>query len=151
MSASINFDGLISYVSECCLTEELCGKCKEDSCIIGYCKKCIITSIKKDDKFIPGGIDNIPASDTKVYDDETVIEAVSYLLHQCRNCNLYHDEECIINIIRSSLEIILLGEPQEYRGSTLLYLNDIKMINPEVADKILSSFKIIKDSLHKEG
>ncbi len=78
---------------------------------------------------------------TKVYDTDTVINAIGFLLNQCRNCNVYHDEECIINIIRSSLEIILLGDVQTYKGSTLLYLGDIQTVNPAVAGKILHSIQ----------
>lgn len=95
---------------------------------------------KEKTEFIDGGIENLPYYDTKIYDEVEVASAVGYLLNQCRNCNLYHDENCIINIIRSALEIILLGEPQEYKGSVFVYLNDIKKVNEKIADKIFEAY-----------
>lgn len=135
----MQIDTLISEVGNCCLEGEFCSECKKEKCLIGFCKKSLMTVLKQKDEFIANGLQDIPYGDTKVYDTDSVVNAIGFLLNQCRNCNVYHDEECIINIIRSSLEIILLGEVQEYKGSTLLYLGDIKKINPEMADRILQS------------
>ncbi|MCG0276692.1 MAG: hypothetical protein L5655_11175 [Thermosediminibacteraceae bacterium] len=85
-------------------------------------------------------MDNLPYYDTKFYDDADITDVIGYLLNQCRNCNLYHDENCIINIIRSALEIILLGDAQEYKGSVFVYLNDIKKVNEKVAEKIYEAY-----------
>ncbi len=134
------FENLIGEVSKCCLGEDQCGSCEKDKCLIGYCNKCLVTALKQQDWFISGGMDKLPSYDTRFYDDEVVVDAIGYLLNQCRNCSLYHDEECIINIIRSALEIILLGEVQEYRGSVLVYLNDIKKVNEKMANRILEAF-----------
>lgn len=132
-------DALVAEIGNCCLQEDFCVQCKGEKCLIGFCKKSLLTVLKKQDEFITDGVQEIPYDDTKVYDTGTVVSAIGFLLNQCRNCNVYHDEDCIINIIRSSLEIILLGEAQEYKGSTLLYLNDVKKFNPEMADIILHS------------
>lgn len=133
----MQIDSLISEIGKCCLEEEFCHECKQDKCLIGFCKKSLTTVLKQKDEFISDGMQDIPYSDTKVYDTDTVINAIGFLLNQCRNCNVYHDEECIINIIRSSLEIILLGDVQTYKGSTLMYLGDIQKVNPAAAGKIL--------------
>lgn len=135
----MQIDALISELGHCCLEEEFCLTCKKEKCLIGFCKKSLMTVLKQKDEFITNGLQDLPYSDTKVYDTDSVVNAIGFLLNQCRNCNVYHDEECIINIIRSSLEIILLGEVQEYKGSMLLYLGDIKNVNPEVANKIFQS------------
>ncbi|WP_341878021.1 hypothetical protein [Defluviitalea saccharophila] len=145
MSTSINYEGLITQIQKCCLTEEICGECVKEKCLVGYCKKCLTTCLKSNDEFIDHGLDHIPYDDTRVYDDEVIIKALGFLLHQCRNCNAYHDEECIINIVRSAFEVILLGEPQEYKGSTFLYLNDIKNVNEEFSQKIFHAFDQIKE------
>ncbi|SES70722.1 hypothetical protein [Anaerobranca gottschalkii] len=141
MSTRFDYEGIIKTVSECCLTEDYCGGCKSDSCLIGYAKNCLTTSIKENKEFIDGGMDNLPLQDMKVYDEDTMVDSLAFLLHQCRNCNLYHDEDCIINVIRSAYEVVLLGDPQEYRGSTFMYLSDIKNINSEVADKVFAAFQ----------
>lgn len=138
---SIDFEGLISEVSRCCLGESECGECQKEGCFIGYCKKSLTTSLKQQNEFIDEGMSKLPYNDTKIYDDETMIDVIGYLLNQCKNCNLYHDEECIINIVRSALEIVLLGDVQEYKGSALVYLSDIKAINEELANKIFQAFQ----------
>lgn len=140
MKNAIDIEGLMQEVGKCCLGEN-CNSCRKEQCLVGYSKKSLLTILKQQNEFIDGGMLGIPGSDTKLYDDESIIETMAFLLHQCRNCNLYHDEECIINIIRSSLEIILFGEYQEYKGSTLLYFGDIKMSNAEVAEKLLKAFQ----------
>lgn len=141
MGTTFEYDGLIRNIGQCCLTEEQCGTCEKEHCLIGYCKECILTCLKNRDNFITGGMTNLPVEDTKIYDTDKVAHGIGYLLNQCRNCNLYHDEECLLNVIRSSLEIILFGEVIEYMGSTLLYLNDIKDKNPEIAQKVGEAFK----------
>lgn len=144
MSSTIDFEGLISEVGKCCLGESACVVCQKEDCFIGYCKRVLTTSLKQSSDFIEGGMQELPYNDTKIYDNEPIIEAIGFLLNQCRNCNLYHDEECIINIVRSALEIILLGENQEYKGSTLLYLNDIKTVKSEMAGRIFAAFQNVK-------
>ncbi|AKL94193.1 hypothetical protein CACET_c06830 [Clostridium aceticum] len=146
MSITINFEHLIKEVTKCCLGEEQCSSCEKDTCLIGYCKKSLTTSLKQHNEFIDGGMEEIPYNDTKIYDDEMIVDTIGFLLNQCKNCNLYHDEECIINIVRSALEIILLGEAQDYKGSTLFYLGDIKNVNEEIADKIFQAFQCKKSA-----
>lgn len=141
MSTTIDLESLVSEIGKCCLSTENCGTCNKEKCLIGYCKKSLLTTLKQQDEFIDGGLSSMPYNDTKLYEEEIIITSIASLLNQCRNCNLYHDEDCIINIVRSALEIIVLGEPQEYRGSTLFYLSDIKNVNPQVADQIYNSFK----------
>lgn len=88
-------------------------------------------------------MDYIPYEDTKLYDDERLIDAVAFIVNQCKNCQLYHDEECIINIVRSSMEILLLGDHMDYKGSNLLYFSDLSQRNKEISDKIYTAFKNI--------
>ena len=147
MTTKIDYEGLIRTAKDVCLTEAQCGSCKNNDCLMGYSKGCLTKSIKDNTEFIDGGMDKLPLQDMKMYDNDAVVESLAYLLHQCRNCNLYHDEDCIINIMRSTYEVILLGEPQEYKGSTFMYLNDIKSAEASIADRIFTAFnkkKLIK-------
>lgn len=125
--------------------EKACGGCENEKCLIGYCKECLLTALKQGDDFINGGVENIPYNDVKIYDNEILIDTIGFLLNQCRNCNLYHDEDCIINIVRKCLEIILFGDSLEYKGSVLIYLNDIKSVNSDMADKILKVYNKRKE------
>jgi len=148
---AVDIEGLINAISKCCLGEVQCGACDMDNCLIGYCKKMLTTSLKENTEFIDGGIDNLPYYDTRFYDEVDVVDTIGYLLNQCRYCNLYHDEACIINIIRSALEIILLGQAQEYKGSVLIYLNDIRKVNESVAEKIFEAFNLRKEETNRRN
>lgn len=135
---------LAAELELCCLKDN-CGKCMKEQCLIGYCKKNLQTAVKQGTDYIDGGVEGIPYRDTKVYDNAPVIHTLGYLLNMCRNCNAYHDEDCIINVLRSALEVIVLGDHQEYKGSVLMYLADIKKINGATADKIFQAFQSRKN------
>ncbi|MBU5436510.1 hypothetical protein KQI42_00740 [Tissierella sp. MSJ-40] len=141
MSKVIDFNGLIKEVGKCCLTEKNCGTCYKEECFIGYCEQCLITCLKNQDEFIDEGIDNIPYEDTKIFDEELIISAIAFALKQCKNCQLYHDEECIINIVRSALEVALIGEHLDYKGSNFIYFSDLQAKNKDIAQKVYDTFK----------
>ncbi len=140
METDIDFNSLITSIGACCLGENDCGTCTKENCLIGYCKKNLLTCLKTGEQFLEGEIENIPLFDTKVFDESSVIETIAVTLNQCKNCNAYHDEECIINMLRSACEVILLGNPKDYNGSVLLYLNEIKSDNSQMSDKIYEAF-----------
>lgn len=141
MDKNIDFNGLIEEIGKCCLSEEVCGSCDKSECLVGYCKQSLLTAFKQKDEFIDGGMDDIPYEDTKLYDDEKLINSIGFILNQCKNCQLYHDEDCIINIIRSSMEVALLGDHTEYKGSTLIYFSDLGSKNKEISQKIYAAYK----------
>ncbi|QUH19012.1 hypothetical protein [Alkaliphilus sp. B6464] len=141
MDKNIDFNGLIGEVGKCCLSEESCGTCEKGTCLVGYCKQSLLTAFKQKDEFIDNGMDDIPYEDTKLYDDEKIINSIGFILNQCKNCQLYHDEDCIINIIRCSMEVALLGDHIDYKGSTLMYFSDLGNKNKEISQKIYSAFK----------
>lgn len=138
MSKGIDYEGLIREIEKCCLQ---CDECEHDGCLIGYCKKNLMTALKNNDDFIPNGWTGLPYGDVKVYQEQSIIDFVGFLLNQCRNCHVYHDEDCIVNIVRSALEVILVGEPQEYGGSNVKYLSELQNVNPELAAKVLKAFQ----------
>jgi len=74
---------------------------------------------------------------TKLYDEEDPINAIAFILNECKNCQPYHDDQCVINIIRSCMEIALLGYYLEYKGSTFIYFADLNDKNKEIAKKYL--------------
>lgn len=149
MDTGLDFNSLITSVGNCCLTENNCCTCSKENCLVGYCKKNLLTCLKTSEQFIEGEIDNIPLFDTKIFDEKSIIETVGLILNQCKNCNAYHDEECIINMLRSACEVILFGNPKEYNGSVLLYLDDVKGDNEEISTRIYDAFINSKASSKK--
>lgn len=141
INKNIDYDVLIKEVGKCCLSKDFCGTCNKESCLVGYCEQSLLTTFKNKDEFLDNGIESIPYEDTKLYDEDKLVNAISFILHQCKNCQLYHDEDCIINIIRCSLEVALLGDYIDYKGSTLMYFKDLESKNKEVSQKIFNSFK----------
>ncbi|MCC5910414.1 MAG: hypothetical protein JJT76_08265 [Clostridiaceae bacterium] len=144
MEGNIDFNGLIQETGKCCLSPSSCGACQKENCLVGYCKQSLLTTFKQQDEFIDGGMEDIPYNDIKVYDEEALVNAIAFALNQCKNCHLYHDEDCVINIIRSSIEIALLGQEQDYKGSSLVYFKDLQSMNKEMAEKIYVKFKEIQ-------
>lgn len=132
----VNFNKLINSLGKCCLTENACGSCKKSKCLIGYSKECLIGCLKNQVTYVMDGQANIPLADGKVYDNHDLVDAISDTLMQCKNCKENHFENCIINVLRNCYEILLFGEIQEYKGSTLLYINDIRNENEDIANEV---------------
>lgn len=140
MSSEVDFNLLLSDLGECCLQIEHCVTCSKEECIIGYAKECIKNCLKDDVTYIMDGCDNIPLNDSKIFDKESLITAISNILKQCKSCKEDHYDNCLINVMRSCYEVCLLGEIQKYKGSTFTYLNDIKNIKSEIADSIIHNY-----------
>lgn len=136
----VNFSRLVDKLTPCCLSEELCGGCEREKCIVGYAKECIKNCMINKVTFVMDGSENIPNTDFKVYDKEFFVDGIVETLKTCRSCKEEHFENCIINILRSSYEVALIGEEQEYEGSTFLYLNKLKEINSSIADKVFRKY-----------
>ena len=146
LTKDIKFNVLISDLWNCCLTENICNKCKKKDCLIGYCKESLKECVMQDVTYVKEGMQNFPSSDLKLYDNHNLIDGISQILKQCRSCKEDHYDNCIINILRSAYEIILFGEPQDYNGSVLVYLDKIKAINLELSSKIFDTYINLKKS-----
>ncbi|OWZ83893.1 hypothetical protein [Natranaerobius trueperi] len=140
MFESLNFVKVYKKVDKCCLGKGVCNHCKGNECLVGFSKNIIINAMENDEFYVDDGVDKIPTYDLKGYEKEDVIEAVGQILKQCKNCKLYHDEECIVNVTRSALEHILTGDNFEYKGSAFVYLNDIKNVDPELGDALFKTY-----------
>lgn len=140
LNKNLDFNGLIEKVGKCCLSEDYCGTCSKESCLIGYCEQSLLTAFRNKDEYLDNGLEGIPYEDTKLYDEDKLVDAIAFILHECKNCQLYHDEDCIINIIRSALEIALLGDYLDYKGSTLIYFKDLEDKNKAISQRVFKIF-----------
>ncbi|WP_411170616.1 hypothetical protein ACH36K_09115 [Clostridium sp. MB05] len=136
----INFSRLVDKLGPCCLSESECGVCEREKCLVGYGTECIKNCMINKVTYVIDGCNKIPITDTKIYDKEYIMEGVVDILKTCKSCKENHYENCVINILRSCYEVILLGEEKEYKGSALVYLNDLKQSNPEIADRLFQKY-----------
>lgn len=136
----VNFGKLVDKLTPCCLSEEVCGGCEREKCIVGYAKECIKNCMINKVTFVIDGSKNIPNTDFKVYEKESFVEGIVETLKTCKNCNEEHFDNFIINILRSLYEIVLIGEELKYEGSTFLYLNKLREIDGSIFDKIFEKY-----------
>lgn len=140
LNTEINYDSIISDLSDCCLKEENCGGCDKASCIVGYAQNCIMQCFKDSVTFVEDGSGKIPLTDFKIYNEEEFEKGIAHILKQCRSCTTNHFDNCIINIIRNCYEVGLFGEIQSYEGSNFRYLNQIHSSHVEKAVRIIEEF-----------
>ena len=136
----VNFSKLVDKLSPCCLSEEVCGGCEKEKCLVGYAKECFKSCMINKVTYVVDGYKNIPFMDFKVYEEDFQIDGIAEILKTCKSCDEDHYDNCIVNILRSCYEVALIGEEQEYKGSTLLYLNELTEKNPIIADKIFERY-----------
>lgn len=132
----LNADLIRDDLENCCLQDTVCEQCNGEACTIGFAKQCISNYIKEPKKEVPGGTDNIPITDFKVFDEIELETAIAHILKECKDCKEDHTEDCIINVIRNCYEIGLFGTTQNYEGSALQYLMYVKSQSPEKASRI---------------
>lgn len=140
LNTEINYDKIITDLSDCCLKEGYCGSCDKAACIVGYAQNCITQCFKDSVTYVENGSDKIPVTDFKIYNEEEFEKGIAHILKQCRSCTYNHFDNCIINIIRNCYEIGLFGEIQPYEGSNFRYLNQIHNSHPVKADRIIEEF-----------
>lgn len=142
---AVDIDKIRKVVDRCCKTDAECGECVKVHCLIGFCQTVLNYCRQKQSYTIPQGYRFIPRSDFRAYYQKDLIRAVVEVLLQCQNCRDNHEEDCVINIIRSSLELALLGENIPYDGSAFGYLIKVNSKNPEVGSVLLQEYQQKKD------
>lgn len=128
-------------LEQCCRSEAVCGTCQGTACTIGFAKQCMKNYQKEPKKEVPGGRDNIPLLDFKVFDELELQTAVAHILKECKDCKEDHTEDCIINVIRNCYEVGLFGDMHPYEGSALQYLMYLQSNFPDKAVQIADIYK----------
>lgn len=135
-----------------CKTEAACGQCAGKGCLVGFSKECAAECRIKNQTYVINGYDEIPPSDIRGgYDEYDVLHAIAHLLLQCRACKKDHFENCIINIVRSCLEVIEIGEEQSYEGDPLSYMIKIRGLDTQKADIIAEEYVYQKEKKYREN
>ena len=128
----INLIEIFKDLAKICKTEHVCGYCAEECCLVGYSRQCTAQCRIKSQTYVTDGFANIPPNDIRGgYDEFAVLHMISHLLLQCRSCKQDHYDNCIINLVRSCMEVIEFGEEQIYEGDPLSYMIKIACLNSE--------------------
>ncbi len=133
-------------VGNICQTEAVCQKCAGKYCLVGYSRECAGECRVKGTTYVEDGFAGIPPEDIRgSYDEYDVLHTIAHLLLQCRTCREDHYQDCVINVVRSCMEIIEFGEEQIYEGDPLSYMMKIQSINSEKAAVIAEEYRSVKE------
>lgn len=133
---------LVLYdLEQCCRSESVCGQCQNEACTIGYAKQCVKNYEKEPKKEVPNGVEHVPTTDFKVFDEMDLETAIAHILKECKDCKEDHTEDCIINVVRNCCEVGLIGDTHPYEGSALQYLMYLQENYPEKASLIARLYR----------
>ena len=120
--------------NECCNKDS--EKCNFRNCNIGFADY-VIKNIKNNSVYvIDDGESLIPRDDLSYYDERIVAKGVAAICKLCKQCNEKHNENCVISLIRRTLEYTQLKDKMVYPGNTLLYLMELSKQNPKFSKLI---------------
>ena len=146
MIDEINLLEIFKDLGKICKTPAVCGSCAEKQCLVGYARNATAECRKTKRTGIPKGFEKIPPCDIRGgYDEYDVLHAIAHLLVQCKSCKEDHYDNCLINIVRSCLEVIEFGDEQKYTGNVIAYLMNIAGVDPVKADIIKEEYMLHKD------
>lgn len=140
----LNIPSIKSYLESCCHSEVNCGSCVGKQCLVGFAKIISDYAAIKKTLTIPNGIKMVPFQDFKVYETNNVAMALAAINLECKNCMDNHDDNCVVNIIRSSLEVALLGQYVDFSGNPLSYLMSLIQRNDEVGKQVMAHYNEFK-------
>ena len=116
-------EALTEAINAVCHTPEVCGQCDGKNCLVGFSRYANNYSKKNDTPNVPNGFDEIPPIDTRGgYEDDDVLRLIAQTLYFCKSCKQDHRNNCVLALIRDCMEIILIGEEQDYEGDPVTYL-----------------------------
>lgn len=122
-------------------------ECIPSKCNIGFAKNAAETAKVKGNQYIEDGLKMIPKNDTKLYNKTLIAKSIASICRVCKECNLEHNDNCIISLARKSLEITYLQEDVIFPGSTLMYIVNVAKQDQGLADEIKEEYdKLLKES-----
>ena len=145
MAEELNMSYVKEVVESCCRGEAVCEACMGKNCLIGFAKIVSDYATVKKKLVIPNGLTLVPTQDFKVYENDDIACALAAINLECKNCMDNHDDNCVINITRSSLEIALLWQHVEFTGSSLAYIMTLTQISPELGNQVMQQYNTLKN------
>lgn len=138
---NVDFKTIYAAVDRCCKTVSECGECTNLKCLIGFARQVANYGLEKNVVRIPDGEKLIPKDDARVYYQEDLLSALVETLRQCKNCRENHEPSCGVSLIRSALELALVGEIIEYKGNVVSYLVDLGNAKPEIGRLVMARYR----------
>lgn len=118
-------------------------KCNYRKCNIAFADY-VVKNIKNNATYtIDDGENLIPKDDFKYYDEKVIARGIANICRLCKECNENHNENCVIALMRRTLEYTQLKEKIEYPGNIILYLMNVTEQKPELADLIKQEYMAI--------
>ncbi|HBS60391.1 MAG: hypothetical protein AAGU23_05100 [Bacillota bacterium] len=139
---NINVDHIQKAVENCCLA---CTVCHGKNCRVGFAKIMSGYAGLKQRLSIPRGIDMVPSGDDKAYNPDRVANALAVINYECRNCMDNHEDNCVVNIARSAMEVLLFGEHVEFCGNSQEYMQKLSRLNAEYGAKVTQAYLACRD------
>ena len=126
---------------ECC--HKGSEKCNYRKCNIGFADY-VAKNIKNNSTYsIADGESLIPKDDLKYYDERVIARGIASICRLCKECNENHSENCVISLIRRSLEYTQLTDKISYPGNVIIYLMNVSKEKPELAELIKQEYMSI--------
>ena len=116
------------------------GRCVKSKCYVGFAERMIDVSKEKSLNSIENGTMLIPVDDMKSYREDLIAEAIARACKVCHECRENHTEDCIVSLVRRSLENAVFRDNTPYKGSVLMYLMALAQQEPRVAGMIKEAY-----------
>ncbi|MBC2580047.1 hypothetical protein [Clostridium sp. DJ247] len=115
-------------------------KCNYRKCNIAFANY-VVKNIKDNSTYsIADGESLIPKDYFKYYDEKIIAGGIANICRLCKECNENHSENCVISLIRRTLEYTQLKDKITYPGNIILYLMNVTEQKPELAELIKQEY-----------
>ncbi len=135
LPGGVDLEKIISRLNNICQHCDYQGTpdCKEPACLVGFSRKVAAYAGQRGLLDIPGAHGLVPKGDFKPYYPEVVAPVLAETCRQCKECRDNHNPDCVVALVRTSMENTILSENINYPGSVFMYLAMVKGKNPELA------------------
>lgn len=115
-------------------------QCVKEKCYVGFAQNMIEFSKKGSAPSIPNGHQMVPLDDMKLYREDQITDAIAQVCKVCHECKNRHTEDCLVSMVRRSLENAVFQDNTVYKGSVLMYLMDLSRQEPRLAAMIKEAY-----------
>lgn len=142
-AAAIDFDKITVFLDRICSQCDYhhSPDCRESECLVGFSRKVLGYAGRKGLLDIPGASSLVPKKDFKPYYPELVAPVLAETCRQCKECRDNHNPDCVVALVRTSMENTVLSENIHYPGSVFMYLAMVKENNPDLAALLAGELK----------